>query len=112
MRAAAQHEQAERVGEPAPVVHRREQGDRALEVRRRRALIAGDVMRHREQVHRLGDAALVAEPLEQRERFLVMRQAGARLVEVDVPVADAVQAARHERVVADRARDGAARRGG
>ena len=61
------------------------------------ALIAADVVRHREQVHRLGDAAAVAEPLEDRERLLVMREPRLRLLEVDVPVADAIQAARDER---------------
>ena len=60
-------------------------------------------MRHRDQIDRLRDAGAVAESLEDRERFLVMRETGLRLLEVDVPVADAIEAARHERLVAERA---------
>jgi hypothetical protein len=81
MRAATQHEEAERVGEAAPVVGRREQRDRSL-VLRRGGAPSGDVMRHREQIT-VSRRPLVAEPLEQRKRLLVMR-AGARL-EVDAP---------------------------
>src|SRR6185436_811104 len=44
------------------------------------------------------------ELLDDDECFLVVREAGLRLVKVDVPVADAVQAARQERAVADDAR--------
>jgi hypothetical protein len=97
-------EHAERVGEAAPVVRRAEQCDGAVEVRRRRVLIAADVVCHRDQVHRLAHAAAVAEPLEYDERFLVVREAGLRLVEVDVPVADAVETSREERAVSDDAR--------
>ena len=47
----------------------------------------------------------VAEPLEDRERFLVVREAGLRLLEVHVPVADAIEAARDEQLIAQRPRD-------
>jgi len=64
------------------------------------------VVRHRDQVDGLGDAARVGRALEGRERFLVVREPGQWLLEVHVPVADAIQAARDERLVADGARDG------
>jgi hypothetical protein len=63
------------------------------------------VVRHRQQVHRLGDPAAVAGALEDRERLVVVRDPRVRLLAVDVPVPDAVEAARDERRVADRPRD-------
>src|SRR5687768_17651542 len=49
---------------------------------------------------------MITEPLEQSERFPMVAQGRRRLVEVGVPVGDAVEALRDERVVADRACQG------
>ena len=68
-------------------------------------ILAADVMAHRNQVDRLRNPGPVTQPLEDGERFLVVRQAGLRLVEVGVPVPHAIQAAGHEQLVAERARD-------
>jgi hypothetical protein len=72
-------------------------------VQRGGALVAGDVVRHGEQVHRFRDTVGITEALEDRERLLVVRQPRPRLLDVHVPVADAIEAPCHQGVVTDRA---------
>jgi hypothetical protein len=79
---------------------------------RRRALgaaarhVAGDEVRHRDQIHRLRHTGAVAGLTEARERGLVVRERGRRLLEVDVPVRDTVQAPRLAHGIAQLAREG------
>ena len=55
-----------------------------------------DAGRHAEEVDRLRHTACVVESLEERERFLVAEQCRGRLLEIDVPVCDAIEAARDQ----------------
>jgi hypothetical protein len=58
------------------------------------------VVRHRDEIDALGDSGSVAESLEDRQCLGVVWKAGVRVVEIRVPIANAIQAPRHERLIA------------